>query len=158
MDKLSPSSNSVAGRPKLAKKPFNKTRRIIILLIGILALAIVVGSLVYTYKHAYNKGYKKGEEAGKKASAESSKPIDMFGKLGGRNYRTLTGKIKDIDGDTLTIETNNGITRAVIINSNTKFNRKSETLDKQALVTGAEVTVSTVDEADKIMATRVEIR
>ncbi len=158
MDKSSVSNNSVTGRAKLAKKSFIKGRWNI-LLTGVVLFVLMAGLLVCTYRYAYKKGYKKGEEAGKKAVSTSiPKPNDFLRNFEGPNFRTLIGKVKELEGDKLTIETGKGLSKSMTVNSATKISRKTEKLDIQALKKDAEVTVSTSGDEGSLVATRIELR
>lgn len=149
----------INNKPKTTKTGFIKKFRLTpkqkkiwtVILTTLLVLAILAG----VYGYAYNKGYKNGEAAGKKNTAANAS--DIFNNVQ-NPFKTLTGQVEKVEGETVTITTSKGETKTVKLTDKTKITKKTETLNKDSLTKGTKVTIFTQGEDSNISATRVVVR
>lgn len=152
---VTPINNKPTTKKSITKKMSlsSKQKKLMLVIITILLLAV---AFVCVYKYSYNKGYKEGEKAGKK-SATTTNPRDIFNSMQ-NPFKTLTGQVEKVDGETITLTTSNGETKTIKITEKTKITKKKETLNKDALKKGTKITVFTQNENDNLSATRIVVQ
>lgn len=150
---ISPANN------KSTKKGISKGQKK--LLVALLAIIVVAGAFLCTYKLAYNKGYKAGEAAEKKsAEANASKATDIFKNLQSP-FNTVSGVVTELKGDTLKVDASNGEKKEIKLTDSTKITKGSDTLNRDALKKDVKVTVFTSGSNAKdknLTATRIVVR
>lgn len=149
---VSPLNSKSTNKPSKSKKLSSKQKKLILALVAIL---LVILAFCGVYKYSYNKGYKAGEANAKKNTASNAQ--DLIGNIQ-NPFKTQTGQVEKLEGETLTITNSKGETKTIKITNSTKITKKTETLNKDALTKGTKVTIFTSGEGDNLSATRVVVR
>lgn len=127
-----------------------RNKKVLLILLAILLAGVV---LYGTYHSGYNKGYTEG-----KKHASSTSSLENLLKNPTMPFHTVTGEIKSVSGNSVTINTSKGEVKTIPLNDNTKITQKTTTLKTSDLKAGQKVTVFTNGDDKNVTATRIVLR
>lgn len=123
------------------------------LLAVLLVILLLVLAAYAIHKRAYDRGY----TAGKKAGQAAANPVDNFFRNQSSPFSTISGEVKTVSADEITLETNAKETKKIKITDKTKITQKTTTLKTSDIKVGQKISVFTTGK-DKDTATRIVVR
>lgn len=153
-----PEFNTNSSKSSKNRKPFNLSRKQIILSIAVVAL---LGVLAVTYNLGYSKGMAtqkaNDEKKQKKTTTTMFNPMqpDII-----NNRWSIVGSVEDVTSKSITVKNNKGLVQTATINEDTDITQKAaEKASVKDIKKGASVIViGTKDDNNKFTASMVRIK